>query len=101
MKPTMKQLLKEWRENLNEHVTDEEHEHPHADESDEHHCGDESLNELDFSGPAVGTDADVYGERIKPPQNKSEAEDLLHDALLAVEQYLSLDEIEAIFAQLY
>ena len=95
MKPTMKELLKEWRANLNEHVTDEEHDHPHGDEYDE------SLNELDFSGPAVGTDADVYGERIKPPQNKSEAEDLLHDALLAVEQYLSLDEIEAILAQLY
>ena len=47
MKPTMKELLKEWRANLNEHVTDEEHEHPHADESDEHHCGDESLNEVD------------------------------------------------------
>ena len=60
-----------------------------------------NLHELDFSGPAVGTDADVYGERIKPPQNKSQAEDLLHDALLAVEQYLSLEEIEAIFAQLY
>ena len=61
----------------------------------------QKLQELDFSGPAVGTDADVYGERIKPPQNKSQAEDLLHDALLAVEQYLSLEEIEAIFAQLY
>ena len=44
---------------------------------------------------------DVNGERIKPPQNKSQAEDLLHDTLLAVEQYLSLEEIEAIFAQLY
>ena len=59
------------------------------------------LQELDFSGPAVGTDADVYGERIKSPQNKSEAEDLLHDALLAVENYLSLQEIEDIIAMLY
>ena len=41
------------------------------------------------------------GSRIKPPMNKSEAEDLLHDALLAVEMHLSLDEIEAIVAQLY
>ena len=47
MKPTMKELLKEWRANLSEHVTDEDHEHPHGDESDEHHCGDESLNEAD------------------------------------------------------
>ena len=94
MKPTMKELLKEWRANLNEHVTDEEHEHPHADESDEHHCGDESLNELDLAGQHNRS-------RIKPPKNKSEAEDLLHDALLHVEEYLSLEEIEAIFAQLY
>lgn len=61
----------------------------------------QKLQELDFSGPAAGTDAQVYGARIKPPQNKSEAEDLLHDALLAVEQYLSLEEIESIYAQLY
>ena len=59
------------------------------------------LQELDFSGPAVSADAQVYGERIKRPQNKSEAEDLLHDALLAAEQFLSLEEIEAIYAQLY
>ena len=56
---------------------------------------------LNESVPAVGTGAEVYGNRIKPPQNKSQAEDLLHDALLAVEQYLSLDEIEGILAQLY
>jgi len=59
------------------------------------------LQELDFSGPAVGTDADVYGKRIKPPRSKSEAEDLLHDALLSVEKYLSLQEIEDILAMLY
>ena len=35
MKLTMKELLKEWRQVLNEHVTDEEHEHPHGDEADE------------------------------------------------------------------
>ena len=95
MKLSKRQLKRVLRKVIIEHVTDEEHDHPHGDEYDE------SLNELDFSGPAVGTDADVYGERIKPPQNKSEAEDLLHDALLAVEQYLSLDEIESILAQLY
>ena len=32
MKPTMQELIKEWRENLNEHVTDEKHDHPHGDE---------------------------------------------------------------------
>ena len=33
--PSMKSLLTEWRKLVNEHVTDEEHEHPHGDESDE------------------------------------------------------------------
>ena len=51
MNLTMKELLTEWRQNLNEHVTDEEHEHPHGDESDEHHCGDESVNESDDMYP--------------------------------------------------
>jgi len=40
-KPTMKSLLTEWRKLVNEHVTDEEHEHPHDDEEAE----DENLNE--------------------------------------------------------
>ena len=41
--------------------------------------------------------------RIAVPQvdNKGDAEYLLHDTFLAVEEYLSLDEIEAIIAQLY
>ena len=54
-KPSMKSLLTEWRKLVNEHVTDEEHDHPHGDENDE------ALNELDFSGPATQSDADVYG----------------------------------------
>ena len=54
-KPSMRSLLTEWRKLVNEHVTDEEHEHPHGDENDE------ALNELDFSGPATQSDADVYG----------------------------------------
>ena len=58
---------------LREHVTDEHHEHPHT--------------EPHRQVPHVG--------------NKSEAEDLLHDTLLHVEEYLSLEEIEAIFGQLY
>lgn len=41
--------------------------------------------------------------RIAVPHvdNKNDAEDLLHDTFLAVEEYLSLDEIEAIIAMLY
>ena len=58
---------------LKEHVTDEHHEHPHTEP-----------------------------HRLVPHvANKSEAEDLLHDTLLHVEEYLSLEEIEAIFGQLY
>ena len=58
---------------LKEHVTDEHHEHPHTEP-----------------------------HRLVPHvANKSEAEDLLHDTLLHVEEHLSLEEIEAIFAQLY
>ena len=53
MKPTMKELLKEWRQNLTEHVTDEEHEHPHGDESDEDHC-DENINESDYVEQGLG-----------------------------------------------
>ena len=34
-KPSMRSLLTEWRKLLNEHVTDEEHEHPHGDEVEE------------------------------------------------------------------
>jgi len=66
MKPTMKELLKEWRENLNEHATDEKHDHPHGDESNEDHCGDESLNESEIGLGAssfegwVGNDDSVY-----------------------------------------
>ena len=58
---------------LREHVTDEHHEHPH-----EH-------------------------SRVMVPQvnNKDEAEDLLHDTFLAVEEHLSLEEIESIIAMLY
>ena len=60
-------------QSLKEHVTDEHHEHPHTEP-----------------------------HRMVPDvANKSEAEDLLHDTLLHVEEYLSLEEIEAIFAQLY
>ena len=58
---------------LKEHVGDEHHEHPH-----EHRT---------VAVPQVN--------------NKDEAEDLLHDTFLAVEEHLSLEEIEAIFAQLY
>ena len=58
---------------LKEHVTDEHHEHPHTEP-----------------------------HRLVPQvTNKSEAEDLLHDTLLHVEEYLSLEEIDAIFGQLY
>ena len=58
---------------LREHVGDEHHEHPH-----EH-------------------------SKIAVPRvnNKDEAEDLLHDTFLAVEEHLSLEEIEAIIAMLY
>ena len=58
---------------LREHVTDEHHEHPH-----EHR--------------------EVVVPRVN---NKDEAEDLLHDTFLAVEEHLSLEEIEAIIAMLY
>ena len=58
---------------LKEHVTDEHHEHPHG--------------HARISVPHVN--------------NKDEAEDLLHDTFLAVEEHLSLDDIEAIIAQLY
>lgn len=58
---------------LKEHVTDEHHEHPHVESH----------------------------RQVPHIANKSEAEDLLHDTLLHVEGYLSLEEIEAIFAQLY
>lgn len=34
-KPSMESLLNDWRKLLKEHVTDEEHEHPHGDEYDE------------------------------------------------------------------
>lgn len=58
---------------LKEHVGDEHHEHPH-----EHR--------------------EVMVPRVN---NKDEAEDLLHDTFLAVEEHLSLEEIEAIIAMLY
>ena len=58
---------------LKEHVTDEHHEHPH-----EH--------------------SHVMVPKVN---NKDEAEDLLHDTFLAVEEHLSLEEIEAIIAMLY
>ena len=58
---------------LKEHVTDEHHGHPH-----EH---------MEVMVPRVN--------------NKDEAEDLLHDTFLAVEEHLSLEEIEAIIAMLY
>ena len=58
---------------LREHVTDEHHEHPHTEAH----------------------------RQVPHVANKSEAEDLLHDTLLHVEEYLSLEEIEAIFGQLY
>ena len=58
---------------LREHVTDEHHEHPHTEPH----------------------------RQVPHVANKSEAEDLLHDTLLHVEEYLSLEEIEAIFGQLY
>ena len=38
---------------------------------------------------------------VPPVNNKDEAEDLLHDTFLAVENYLSLEEIQAIIAQLF
>lgn len=60
-------------QSLKEHVGDEHHEHPH-----EHHS--------------------VTVPRVN---NKDEAEDLLHDTFLAVEEHLSLEEIEAIIAMLY
>ena len=41
-KPSMATLLTGWRKLLKEHVTDEEHEHPHADESDEMEEGSSS-----------------------------------------------------------
>ena len=42
-------------------------------------------------------------ERIAVPQvkDKDQAEDLLHDTLLAVEKHLSLEEIQAIIAMLF
>ena len=58
---------------LSEHVTDEHHEHPHVEPH----------------------------RQVPHVASKSEAEDLLHDTLLHVEEYLSLEEIEAIFGQLY
>ena len=58
---------------IGEHVGDEHHEHPH-----EHR--------------------EVMVPRVN---NKDEAEDLLHDTFLAVEEHLSLEEIEAIIAMLY
>ena len=54
MKLSKHQLRRVLRKVIKEHVTDEEHDHPHADESDEHHCGDESLNEAD-QGLGAGT----------------------------------------------
>ena len=78
VKDAMFRLMKALYDNLGrgqlkEHVTDEHHEHPHTEP-----------------------------HRLVPHvANKSEAEDLLHDTLLHVEEYLSLEEIEAIFGQLY
>lgn len=57
---------------LREHVTDEYHEHPHTDAH----------------------------RQIPPVASKSEAEEQLHDVLLAVEKHLTLDEIDAILVQL-
>ena len=78
VKDAMFQLKKALYDNLGrgqlkEHVTDEHHEHPHEHRS-------------------------VMVPRVN---NKDEAEDLLHDTFLAVEEHLSLEEIEAIIAMLY
>jgi len=73
MKLSKHQLRRVLRKVIKEHVTDEHHEHPHAEPH----------------------------RQLPQTSNKSEAEDLLHDTLLHVEQYLTLEEIEAIIAQLY
>ena len=55
------------------------------------------------AGQSLGEHVMNEQARIAVPQvdSKGEAEDLLHDTFLAVEEYLSLDEIEAIIAQLF
>ena len=73
MRTTIPKLRRMIRKVIQEHVGDEHHNHPH-----DHH--------------------NVIVPRVN---NKDEAEDLLHDTFLAVEEYLSLEEIEAIIAMLY
>lgn len=73
MKLTMKELLTEWRQNLNEHKTDEAHDHPHGDEHDELEEGstysvtsstraideaDEGSSSADTSSSRVGDESD-------------------------------------------
>ncbi len=82
-KPTMKALLNEWRNLLNEHITDEAHDHPHGDEYDELEEGS-TYSETSSSRAIEENDegsscSDTSSSRVGDEQDEDSADETIEE----------------------